>query len=131
MKSDAEELLRSKGLRATPKRKALLNALSAPATVENLHQKVPSADLVTVYRTMRDFVAVGLAREVRFKDASIRFESAKDHHHHLVCTTCGVIAEVPECSVSSLEKRALKASKQFVSVEEHTLEFFGTCIACA
>jgi Fur family ferric uptake transcriptional regulator len=78
------------------------------------------------------FVARGLAREVRFKDGIVRYELAeKYHHHHLVCTNCGRIDELPHCDMRALERWALRGSRHFARVDEHALEFFGTCAACA
>lgn len=131
---DSAALLREKKLRATPHRVALLVALAEtrkPLTAEELHDK-GKADLVTVYRTLQSLLKAGLVREVRFKDASVRYEFVHgEHHHHLVCTSCGIVDELPECDVRSLEAKALAASGTFASVDEHSLEFFGTCTGCA
>lgn len=128
-----QEQLRAKGLRATPKRILLLAALERahkPQTAEELHAKVKS-DLVTVYRNLQSLVTAGIVSEVRFKDASVRYEISHGHHHHIVCTTCGAIEELDACPTSSLETEALRASSRFSRVEEHALEFFGVCRSCA
>ncbi len=128
-------LLRGKGLRATNARIALLKALRAagrPMSAEELHAKVPTIDLVTVYRILQQFVPVGLARECRFKDSKLRYEfGITDHHHHLVCTDCGAVDELEGCGAGFLEKKILSISPRFATVNEHVLEFFGTCKSCA
>ena len=128
-------LLKKSALRATPKRVALLALLKRtqkPLTAEDIHKTMQDIDLVTVYRNLQSLVTVVLVREVRFKDASVRYEFASSaHHHHLVCTNCGTVDELPECDVRSLEKHALEASSRFKLINEHSLEFFGTCRACA
>lgn len=131
-----ESAVRACGLRATPHRMALLGTLAtanAPKTAEELHARLGNADLVTIYRNLQSLVTAGLVREVRFKDSSVRYELADEdsHHHHLVCTGCGKVDELEGCDVSALEKHILKQSKSFASVNEHTLEFFGTCMTCA
>lgn len=132
---EASSLLRTKGLRATPGRIGLLESLirhGTPISAEELHGAHTDLDLVTVYRTLQSFVSTGLACEVRFKDAHVRYEFAKDaHHHHVVCTRCGVVNELPTCDFASLEKDVLKKTDNFASIEEHALEFFGTCSVCA
>jgi Fur family ferric uptake transcriptional regulator len=131
---EAETLLKEKQLRATPHRVALLSALLSshrPVSAEDMHKKISGADLVTIYRNLQSLVAQGLAREVRFKDSTVRYEAAGLHHHHLVCTTCGTVDELPECDIHSLEKEVLKKSDTFASINEHQLEFFGTCTVCA
>ncbi len=127
-------VLKEKGLRATPGRLALLTTLEktmTPISAEELHARTGSIDIVTVYRTLQSLVQAGLAREVRFKDASVRYEYAHmTHHHHLVCTRCNSIEELPECDLSDLESTVLRNAKRFASVEEHALEFFGICTTC-
>jgi Fe2+ or Zn2+ uptake regulation protein len=89
------------------------------------------ADLVTVYRILQSLVEAHIIREVRFKDAAIRYEYARDqHHHHTVCTACGVIEELPECTMA-LDASTLRRSKRFAKISEHSLEFFGICMTCA
>lgn len=102
-----------------------------PISAEAIHERV-DADLVTVYRTLEHFFAAGLIREVRFKDDTVRYEVAEaSHHHHVVCTRCGIIDELENCNVRALEKSALGCSRRFASIDEHQLEFFGTCVSCA
>jgi Fe2+ or Zn2+ uptake regulation protein len=130
------ETLRAKGVRPTRRRIALFDALRAyarPVAADELQVRVKvQTDLVTVYRALESFVTAGLAREVRFKDATIRYEIVEGvhHHHHVVCTGCGTVDELPNCDIRSLEKAALRTSEKFTSIHEHTLEFFGTCVSC-
>lgn len=101
--------------------------------MEEIHRRMESADLVTVYRNLQNLLKVGLVREVRFKDSAVLYElSAEgDHHHHVVCRSCGLIDELEECGPYDLEASALKTATRFASIDEHSLEFFGTCRACA
>lgn len=127
-----QELLKARGLRATPKRVALLGILQKaahPMTAEEMHVNV-RADLVTVYRNLQNLVRAGIVHEVRFKDSSVRYEFSHGHHHHVVCTSCGIIEELAACDVSALQKNALRTSG-FSAINEHSLEFFGLCRACA
>lgn len=128
-----EHVLRSSGLRITPQRSALMRALQrahTPLTAEELHAKT-DADLVTIYRNLQSLVKAGIVHEVRFKDTSVRYELAHGHHHHIVCTGCGIVEELESCNTSPLDRQALEASKKFSRIQEHALEFFGTCVSCA
>lgn len=130
---DTAPQLRSKGLRATPQRISLLEVLkkaTKPLTAEELHKKI-NADLVTVYRNLQNLVGAGIVQEARFKDAVVRYELSHGHHHHVVCTSCGFIEELEGCNTSPLENQALHAAKKFSCINEHALEFFGTCVSCA
>lgn len=126
-------MLRKSGLRATPKRVALLTVLKGshePRTAEELHAKVHS-DLVTIYRNLKSLVAAGIVSETRFKDSTVRYELAHGHHHHVVCTRCGLVEELHGCNNAPLERQALHASRKFQRINEHALEFFGVCRSCA
>ncbi|MBL8158708.1 transcriptional repressor [bacterium] len=131
--SDHAIILRGAGLRATPQRLALLHALGkarGPQTAEELHAKA-DADLVTIYRNLQSLVKAGIVHEVRFKDTAVRFELSHGHHHHIVCTSCGLIEELEGCRNSPLEHQALHASSRFSRINDHALEFFGICRSCA
>ena len=88
-------------------------------------------DLVTVYRTLESFVRAGLLRQVDLHTGSVQYEPADHHHHHIVCTGCGTVESVETCGIKRIEQRVIQESSMFESVENHALEFFGTCKACA
>jgi Fe2+ or Zn2+ uptake regulation protein len=124
--------LRAQGLKLTPQRTAVLEVLRnarAPLSVEALAKKAPRPHLVTLYRTLAMLERAGVVRKVGFNDERARFELAFDHHHHLVCTSCEVTEDV-DIKDRELERRALARSKQFRTIERHTLEFFGICNRC-
>ncbi len=130
-----ESVIRKAGLRVTGQRMALLGTLATargPKTAEEIKERIGTIDLVTVYRNLQQLLSAGLVREVRFKDASLRYELAgESHHHHVVCVGCGLIDELADCDFGALQKKALKSSKRFATIDEHALEFFGTCRTCA
>ncbi|MBI5456998.1 transcriptional repressor [Candidatus Kaiserbacteria bacterium] len=129
------QILATAKLRATTQRLAMLKEMRkihGPFTVERLHKMCRSMDVVTVYRNIKSLVAVGVMREVRLKDASLRYEFSpgeETHHHHAVCNSCGYIEELSECKMHSLFSQ--QTSKKFKSIDEHVLEFFGTCNSCS
>ncbi len=109
----------------------ILQSCTGPLTAEEVRARVADVDLVTVYRTLQSLHAAELAHEVRFKDGVMRYELSGGHHHHLVCTDCGVVEELEACDVEPLEKKVLKNSRGFKTISEHALEFFGLCNKCA
>jgi len=133
-----KDRIRAAGLRATPGRLALaewLEQAHAPVGTPALAERfVPSEfDLATLYRTLKSFEERKLVRSVVIdaRYASYEWvEDASEHHHHLVCTKCGLIVEIPPCDLSSLEKKVLAGTSGFASVTSHSLEFFGICRAC-
>jgi Fur family ferric uptake transcriptional regulator len=130
-----EELLRSADLRVTRPRVAVLTALH-----ENPHADtdtiigVVRADLgdvshQAVYDVLRALTDAGLLRRIQPKGSVARYETrVKDNHHHVVCRSCGVIADV-DCAV--LETPCLTASDNhgFV-IDEAEVIYWGLCPDC-
>ena len=132
---EARELLDRHGLRATRGRLRILDVLrsgSVPLSAGEVHESVGARilDLATIYRTLERFAAADLVRPVQLGDGIRRYEIADgDHHHHLVCTSCGAVEKLSNCQVASIEDLALR--EHGFRVASHTLELFGTCRGCA
>lgn len=115
----AETLMTSNGLRRTKDRHALLSLFTEGRawTASQLHLKIRSANLSTVYRNLNALVEKGVLTETHVHGHEAYFElAALPHHDHLVCTRCEAAECVP-CP-GNLPKA-------------HRLELIGTCVACA
>ncbi|HEX7126347.1 MAG TPA: Fur family transcriptional regulator [Thermodesulfobacteriota bacterium] len=130
------ERLYAEGHRYTGPRDAVIRALAAaegPVNADALADEVRArrVDRSSVYRTLGLLVELGLARRVEFAEGAARFELAEpfiDHHHHLVCTVCGRIDELPGCDLESIHR--IVSRRSGYSIEAHRLDFFGTCPTC-
>lgn len=127
--------LKDKGYKLTTPRKLVLDQLSQfPLTISEIADKLKKntikVDLVSVYRTLELFVGLGIVYAVEFGDGKRRYEliDSKNHHHHLVCQTCGKVENIK----LSLEKKMLSEikSQSAFKVERHSLELFGLCVNC-
>lgn len=134
----ANELLHSASLRATPGRVALIEFLrsqSEPVGTPTLAKRfVPKTmDTATLYRTLEAFESNGLIRTASIDRnfASYEWNQDREHHHHLVCTSCKKIEDIPNCDLEAIGKSLIAKSKQFSSISSHSLEFFGLCKACS
>ena len=132
----ARNQLRSRGLRVTPQRLAVLQILEESGEhldAEALHTRArahaPDLSLATVYRTLKTLKDAGLvtqrcsgARNTRSSYETTR----KEAHHHFRCLGCGKVVEVPD----SLLVDALEAltGRLGVAVTSATLE--GYCEEC-
>ncbi|HEX9503687.1 MAG TPA: transcriptional repressor [Patescibacteria group bacterium] len=135
MSTDFKQLLRGYKLKATPGRVRLLAFLSnakKPMSIKEISKAVGSKtlDQATVYRTLESFKALGLVKQVDFQKDHAYYEMSDSDHHHLVCKNCGRVEDFHGCNSESLIKHALKQSKHFSSVKEHSLELFGLCKVC-
>lgn len=132
---EVRDQLKNAGLVATKQRVVLLSLLhkaKRPLSVEELLQNIGrSMNMTTVYRALDQLVNARLARKVQLGDNHARYESVGKHHHHVVCRSCGTIAEVAGCLPDSFFAHIKRSQKQFATIEDHALEFFGVCVRCA
>lgn len=91
---------REKGLRVTPQRIAVFEALASAGehpTVEAVYKKtqknLPNISFDTVYRTINTFVEKGMARNVESFNGMRRFDADTGEHHHFTCLKCGKISD--------------------------------------
>ncbi len=119
--------MRGEGYKATPQRMAVLRALAEEQhqSLEEIHARCPEVGLVTVYRTLDLLGELGIVRRLDLGDGA-RYEMAEDHHHHMICESCGDISEFEKCP---LDPRLLPAGDGF-KVRSHSLEVYGRCAAC-
>lgn len=132
---DAAGLLRSAGLRVTEPRLAVLAALDSQphAAADAVHAwvraQLPEVSLQTVYNVLRDLTERGLTRSIEPADHPARYElRVGDNHHHLVCTGCGVIADV-DCIVGQAPCLDPDDDHGF-AVAEAEVTFWGRCADC-
>src|SRR3989337_873572 len=90
--------MRGGGYKATPQRVAVLQALAEEQhqSLEEVRARCPEVGLVTVYRTLGLFGELGIVRRLDLGDGA-RYELAEDHHHHMICESCGDISEFEPC----------------------------------
>lgn len=87
--------------------------------------------LTTVYRALESLVAKGYVQSVDLGDGEKRYEvvSPGEHHHHLVCESCGQSNHLDQCVVEEIED-TIRAKYGF-TIKSHVLEIFGECRNCS
>ena len=123
----------ARGYRVTPSRRAVIAAVLQERghfTVDDLLRRCRGAGRATVFRTIRLLTELGIVCRVLLDDGSLHYRHSlrAQHHHHLVCTGCGRVQDLDECSVSDLV-RELSRSTGY-GIEGHWLEFYGHCAEC-
>jgi Fur family transcriptional regulator, ferric uptake regulator len=122
------------GVRATAQRLAVVRAVDESTgafTVQELHDRArtfePRLGLATTYRTLELLRGHGGVHPL-LGDRATYIRCRPDHHHHLVCTSCGGVEETELCAAPSageLERRhGFRAAA-------HELDIYGTCRRCA
>jgi Fe2+ or Zn2+ uptake regulation protein len=127
--------LRAAGLRVTRPRLSVLDVLAAhphadaDTIVTGAREHHPSLSPQAVYGVLKALVAVGIARRIEPAGAPALFElRGGDNHHHLVCRSCGAVADV-DCAVGAAPCLAPSDTAGFV-VDEAEVVFWGLCREC-
>ena len=83
-----------------------------------------------VYDVLHVLTRSGLVRRIQPAGSVARYEArVGDNHHHVVCRSCGAIADV-DCAVGHTP--CLTASdNQGFSVDEAEVFYWGTCFDCS
>ena len=136
MSEELEVVLRSRGLRATPQRRFVLDALgrlghATPDQVwEQVQSAAPSLSPSTVYRTLELLEELGVVAHTHLGHGAPSYHLATHADHiHLVCRRCG---DVQTADVRRAQQLADEVSARygFVTDVGH-LSLDGTCASCA
>ncbi|WP_353508476.1 transcriptional repressor [Intrasporangium sp.] len=103
---------------------------SAQTVHARLREAGAGVGLATVYRTLQAMVEAGTVDMLRTDDGEAVYRACStDHHHHLVCRSCGRTVEVEGPAVERWTDRV--AAEHGFSDVTHSLEIFGTCAECS
>ncbi|MBK7104542.1 MAG: transcriptional repressor [Ignavibacteriae bacterium] len=121
-------ILKENGAKLTSPRKIILEKLSKtdrPLTLREIYEECSTIDFASVFRTLKLFCEIGIVEEINFADNKTRFElKNKKHHHHVICSECGEIKELPLCLLTEIEKIT------DYKIIKHSFEFLGICPKC-
>ncbi|HMM83141.1 MAG TPA: Fur family transcriptional regulator [Terrimesophilobacter sp.] len=115
--------------------KAALDAQDAFVSAQQLHAVLrddgTGIGLATVYRALADLAAGGGADSLQSAEGEALYRACTpgQHHHHLICRTCGVTVEIEADPVEQWA-RAVAAANGFTR-PEHVVDVFGLCPACS
>lgn len=89
-------------------------------------------DRATVYRTVELFEKLGIARRLNigWKYKVELADVFSGHHHHLYCTNCGRMLDLPENPMLETMIDTVAAKSGF-RPRGHQLEIYGLCASCA
>ena len=128
--------LRGAGLRVTAVRVALLETvregdhLGVDAVAAGVRDRVGHVSLQAVYEALHALTAAGLVRRIEPAGGSARFEGrVGDNHHHLVCRSCGAVADV-DCAVGEAPCLTPSDDGGF-TLDEAEVVYWGLCASCS
>jgi Fur family ferric uptake transcriptional regulator len=129
-------MLRGASLRVTRPRVAVLAAVHA-------HPHAPTDSLIgvvredlgevshqAVYDVLRALTVAGLLRRIQPPGSVARYEArVGDNHHHVVCRSCGTVADV-DCAVGATPCLTASEDHGFV-IDEAEVIYWGVCPTCS
>jgi Fe2+ or Zn2+ uptake regulation protein len=132
---ELEGMLRGAELRVTRPRIAVLTAVhehphaDTGSLIDAVHEDLADVSLQAVYDVLRALTEAGLVRRIEPAGSVARYESrVGDNHHHIICRSCGAIADV-DCATGATP--CLNASEDHgFAIDEAEVIYWGRCPAC-
>ncbi len=108
---EAIELLRSRGMRMTPQRIAIVEEIMGTPgylvplhVIERVQARVPGVAPSTVYRTLERLEELGALAHVHLQHGRGYHQMSDAQHAHLTCSACGQEQEVSQAVLQQLER---------------------------
>jgi Fur family ferric uptake transcriptional regulator len=134
----AADALALKGTRRSSARDAVVTAIAAQdccASAQEIHARLRTGGstigIASVYRTLELLHGMGLVTRIDTGDGVARFEPTHpdgEHHHHLVCTSCGAVEAFHDDALEEAIHRI--ADRVDFRVDAHDVALRGACRAC-
>lgn len=136
MSTSLLERLKARGYRLTAQRRVVAQVLEGDnvhLSADEVHHAaaalLPEISRATVYSTLQQFVELGELNELSLDGRSKRYDpNIAPAHHHLVCTSCGLVVDVAH-NVAAPRLDPAEVSGMVVTRAE--IVYHATCEACA
>jgi Fur family transcriptional regulator, stress-responsive regulator len=134
--ADSERVLRGAQLRVTRPRLAVLSAVhdhphaDTSSIIDAAREELGGVSPQAVYDVLRALTDAGLVRRIQPSGSVARYDPrVGDNHHHVVCRSCGAIADV-DCAAG--EAPCLTASEDHgFAIDEAEVVYWGLCPDCS
>jgi Fur family peroxide stress response transcriptional regulator len=132
------DLCAEHGIAVTHQRQVLYETMQSmyghPSPEEvfaSVKERIPSISLATVYKNIHLFVESGVFRELSIHHGTLRVEMNKHPHHHMVCSVCKTVRDLPEEDEMRL---GLQMPTEILPggfiVERISMDVIGVCPDC-
>jgi Fur family ferric uptake transcriptional regulator len=134
----AASRLRQLGQRLTPHRRSLLEILRSavhPLTIHEILDRGSGLAMSSAYRNLTVLEQAGVVHRVITREDFARYELAEElteHHHHMVCSSCGLVRDLPsDLNIERLMKAVTaRATEEGFTPSTHRLDIVGLCADC-
>ncbi|SRR6266571_4415700 len=131
--------LRPLGQRLTPKRRSLLDILrtaSHPLTIHDILERGRGLAMSSAYRNLTVLEQAGVVHRVITREDYARYELAEElteHHHHLICSSCGLVRDMPtDVRVERVMRSVMTdMPAEVFTPQSHRIDVMGLCPDCA
>nr|WP_026421692.1 Fur family transcriptional regulator [Actinokineospora inagensis] len=134
--ADFRQMLRDVSLRVTAPRLAVLSAVhqhphtDTDSIIGLVRDELGTVSHQAVYDVLRALTTAGLLRRIEPPGSVARYEArVGDNHHHVVCRSCGTIADV-DCAVGYAPCLTASEAHGFV-IDEAEVVYRGLCPDCS
>ncbi|GAB3712342.1 Fur family transcriptional regulator [Nocardiopsis nanhaiensis] len=128
-------MLRESALRVTSPRLAVLTAVhdhphaDTESIIDVVRGNLGTVSNQAVYDVLKALTSAGLVRRIQPQGTVARYETrVGDNHHHVVCRSCGAIADV-ECAVGHAPCLTASHGHGF-AIDEAEVVYWGECAEC-
>ena len=129
------ELLRQRGFRVTPQRRAILaevmraaDHISPAELATRVHDRIPGVNASTVYRTLALLDDLGVLAHAH-SESGVEYHRAEESGHvHLVCSSCGAEKSLERSAADPIE-RLIHRRHGFAADLTH-FAISGLCARC-
>jgi Fur family ferric uptake transcriptional regulator len=133
---EIERILRSAELRVTRPRVAVLDAVhehphgDTNSIIGAVRHQLGDVSHQAVYDVLQALTSAGLLRRIQPPGSLARYEArVADNHHHIVCRSCGAMADV-DCAVGNAPCLT-PAEAHGYAVDEAEVIYWGLCPDCS
>src|SRR5438094_10625117 len=135
----ASARLRRHGQRLTPRRRSLLSVLGSarhPLTIHEILDRGTGLAMSSAYRNLTVLEQAGVVHRIITREDFARYELAEElteHHHHLICTSCGRVGDMPTDVRVERVMRSVMAEMpaEVFTPQSHRIDVMGLCPDCA
>jgi Fur family ferric uptake transcriptional regulator len=134
--AELEGILRGASLRVTRPRVAVLAAVydhphaDTHAIIGHVRDDLGGVSQQAVYDVLEALTGAGLVRRIQPQGSAARYESrVGDNHHHVICRSCGAIADV-ECAIGEAPCLTASDDRGF-AIDEAEVVYWGLCPGCS
>ena len=133
---DIRDKLSSKGLKVTPQRMRVLEAIfkldnhpAAENIIEFIRKNDPNIGSGTVYKMLQTFVDNKLIKKIKTEKDSMRYDAILENHHHLYCRECDYIENYVNKKLDKLLLEFFEENQiENYKIEEVSLNICGNFI---